>query len=318
MTSLLQELLLDRVGHEELPEDVGPDPDPNEPPDEHGEPEPERMVPRRVLHLTDADFVRASDILNVQVAAIRAVAEIEAASRGFLSDGRPQILYEAHVFGRLTNHRFIDIRDRANRLLSTRSWDRTTYGAAGAWQHDERLAPAAKLDWDAAHQACSWGYFQVMGFNHQISGFPTIRAFVEAMHFGAGPHLDAMVRFIRHNGLDRHLRNRDWAGFARGYNGPGFAQNQYDTKLAAAYARWSGAGSDTPILRQGSRGPAVTRLQRILNNISGGQAPLRDDGVFGPLTETEVKAFQYAEGLADDGVVGPLTWAALAQAEKEL
>jgi hypothetical protein len=33
------------------------------------------------------------------------------------------------------------------------------------------------------------------------------------------------------------LRRHDWAGFARKYNGPGFARNQYDLRLRAAYER---------------------------------------------------------------------------------
>ena len=38
----------------------------------------------------------------------------------------------------------------------------------------------------------------------------------------------------------RRLARRGLAGnFARGYNGPGFEQNAYHTKLATAYAKWS-------------------------------------------------------------------------------
>ena len=48
--------------------------------------------------LTDDDFARAAKELNVEVAAIRAVAEVEAAGAGFLPDGRPSVLFEAHVF----------------------------------------------------------------------------------------------------------------------------------------------------------------------------------------------------------------------------
>ena len=52
--------------------------------------------------LTAADFARAAKNLNVEIAAIRAVAEVEAAGAGFLPDGRPAILYEAHVFHKET------------------------------------------------------------------------------------------------------------------------------------------------------------------------------------------------------------------------
>lgn len=35
------------------------------------------------------------------------------------------------------------------------------------------------------------------------------------------------------------LQRKDWAGFARGYNGPGYAKNRYDIKLANAYKKYS-------------------------------------------------------------------------------
>jgi hypothetical protein len=60
---------------------------------------------------------------------------------------------------------------------------------------------------------------------------------VEAMFESEGRHLDAFVNFLRHEHLDTPLRNKRWADFARKYNGEGYAANQYDVKLAAAYAR---------------------------------------------------------------------------------
>ena len=41
--------------------------------------------------------------------------------------------------------------------------------------------------------------------------------------------------FIQSNRLDTYLRNKDWAGFAKRYNGPAYAENQYDKKLEKAY-----------------------------------------------------------------------------------
>ena len=34
------------------------------------------------------------------------------------------------------------------------------------------------------------------------------------------------------------LKAKDWAGFAKMYNGPNYQINDYDTKLAAAYRRY--------------------------------------------------------------------------------
>lgn len=236
--SLLWRLLGGRAGHADLPAEIGPDPEPENPADAAGE-----RVP--VLHLTDDDFARAAAALDVEVAAIRAVAEVEAAGSGFLPDGRPQILYEAHVFHRLSGGRHAAARDTNGVALSVPSWDRRLYGAAGAHQHDVRLAGAAALDWGAAHRAASWGLFQILGSNHAAAGHRTIEAFVAAMKAGAGPQLDAFVAFIKANRLDGHLRTHNWAGFARAYNGPGFAANQYDSKIAAAYRKWAAAGTQS-------------------------------------------------------------------------
>jgi hypothetical protein len=62
-------------------------------------------------------------------------------------------------------------------------------------------------------------------------------------------------------------------------------------------------------LMRGSTGPDVTALQQRLLEL--GFDPNGVDGVFGPGTESAVKAFQQANGLTVDGKVGPITRAAL-------
>ncbi len=56
-------------------------------------------------------------------------------------------------------------------------------------------------------------------------------------------------------------------------------------------------------LRLGSQGDAVVEVQRQLG--------VTADGIFGPLTDAAVRAFQAQNGLDVDGVVGPVTWTAL-------
>jgi hypothetical protein len=188
--------------------------------------------------LTDADFARAAKELNAEEAAVRAVAEVEAGGQGFINDGRPAILYEAHIFHKETGGKHVGAKDRRGVKLSSPSWDRSLYGATGQAQHN-RYEDARQLDADAANKACSWGTFQILGQNHKQCGFDTSQAFVDAMWTGgAGAHLDAFVAFVKANNLDGPLRRKDWAAFARGYNGPAYAQNAYDKKMASAYARW--------------------------------------------------------------------------------
>ncbi len=45
--------------------------------------------------------------------------------------------------------------------------------------------------------------------------------------------------FISTTGLVKHLKTKNWAAFARGYNGPGYAKRAYHTRMAQAYSRHS-------------------------------------------------------------------------------
>ena len=64
-----------------------------------------------------------------------------------------------------------------------------------------------------------------------------------------------------------------------------------------------------PMLRSGSRGEAVRKLQELLN--ARGYDCGAVDGIFGVKTRAAVIAFQKANGLSADGIVGPLTWGKL-------
>jgi hypothetical protein len=63
------------------------------------------------------------------------------------------------------------------------------------------------------------------------------------------------------------------------------------------------SASSKPVLRYGSTGPAVVKLQKRLG--------LRGTGWFGPVTKAKVKAFQKRQGWGGSGVVGKRTWRAL-------
>jgi hypothetical protein len=190
------------------------------------------------LGLTDADYEQAAGRLGCSVAAVKAVAEVESAGRGFLLDGRPTILYEAHIFDRLTKGQFRGAVDRFGVSLSVPMWDRKLYGASGAHQY-LRLEDAMALDERAAVFATSWGMFQIMGFNFAALGYPDVDTFREVIEAKdtAAEQLEMFIQFILVNGLDDELRELRWTDFARGYNGPAYAANQYDIKMSAAYAK---------------------------------------------------------------------------------
>ena len=77
------------------------------------------------------------------------------------------------------------------------------------------------------------------------------------------------------------------------------------------------ASSTYPTLRRGSTGDAVRAVQQIMNYYSQCRslpvAKLTVDGIYGPLTEGAVRAFQQQHGLPVDGIVGPTMWQLLRQ-----
>lgn len=181
--------------------------------------------------LTSADFCRASNRLKVEVAAIRAVDSVESAGSGFLPSGKCKILFERHHFARHTKNRF-------NKDYPQIS-NKTPGGYYGGEKEYQRFNVAFALDPDAAMKSTSWGRFQILGSNFTVSGYSSVGAFVDAMRESEGSQLDAFCGFVEGNNLTRHLRNLDWKAFARGYNGPAYAKNKYDTKMAAAYKKFA-------------------------------------------------------------------------------
>jgi peptidoglycan hydrolase-like protein with peptidoglycan-binding domain len=63
---------------------------------------------------------------------------------------------------------------------------------------------------------------------------------------------------------------------------------------------------DEPVLRLGSTGLPVRRAQSRLT--AAGFDTGGVDGVFGPRTESGVRALQQARSITVDGIVGPETW----------
>lgn len=189
--------------------------------------------------LTDEDFDRAAHLLGCEANAIRAVARVEAGPLGAFQPVRgtlrPVILFEGHIF-----HRYAKpwVRAMAWRLPSIiyPSWTKRWYTGTQLGEYN-RFSTAFLLDADAAMQSCSWGLFQIMGFNYRACGFGSVGEFVDAMRRSASEHLMAFCMFIEADMRKLNaIRNRDWATFASFYNGPGYAMNQYDRRMAEAYA----------------------------------------------------------------------------------
>ena len=220
----------------------------------------------------------AADLLGIPIAVLWAVVTVETAGCGFLRDRRPVILFERHEFRRRTAARF----DGSHPEISGAAGG---YGQAGAHQHG-RLAAAIKLDRRAALESASWGLGQVMGYNAGLAGFGDAETMVGRFFASEDAQLIGMARFIKSSNLDRHLTTQNWAEFARRYNGPGYAANRYDAKLAQQSARF--ASQPMPDL-------TVRSIQLLL--LYEGFDPGPVDGFAGNRTSSAITAFRAANRL---------------------
>jgi hypothetical protein len=186
--------------------------------------------------LTDDQIKAAAEAAGLEPAALKAIDEVESKGAGFLADGQPKILFEGHVFWMtLIRHGLAPENIvRGNEDILYPTWDKSKY-KGGPAEH-RRLQKAAAIDREAALCSASWGRFQVMGFNWPVCGFKDLQTFINAMYQDEAGHLAAALGYIKGTGLGPALQRHDWAAFAKGYNGPGYAADNYDVKLARAYA----------------------------------------------------------------------------------
>jgi hypothetical protein len=219
-----------------------------------------------------------SQKLGVHAPEIWTVLAVETSGCGYLPELRPQILYERHIFHRLTRGKYDD-----GDISDPKAGG---YGASGTHQYD-RLALAIEKDRIAALQSCSWGIGQIMGENYSRAGFADVEHMVAAMSESEDQQLAAMGNFLFNSQLNVPLQAHDWASFASGYNGSNYATNRYDIRLHGEFQKYS-AGA-LPDLN-------VRAAQLYLTYL--GFHPSRIDGVAGRRSQSALVHFQIQRGLA--------------------
>lgn len=189
--------------------------------------------------LTLTQITQAAKDINVPLAALRAVIDVECKGDGFNADNTPVILFERHIFRRrLIANGKPDIAMKA--MIERPDLCNTTMGGYGlsSAQHG-RMAAATRYDRASALESASWGIGQILGYHWRDLGYVSLQSFINCMYRDEYCQLQAMCKFIVKNGLDKYLRNQDWKNFALRYNGSAYAKNSYDIKLANAYKRYA-------------------------------------------------------------------------------
>lgn len=187
-----------------------------------------------------------------------------------------------------------------------------------AEQLHRRVEPVVRDDW---HQADDWGY----NYRPNVNNPRTLSCHSSgtAFDYNATRHPNGK------SGTFSHLQTKEirkilaevdntvkWGGdFSGTKDEMHFEVCKDEAAVARVAARLRGGGSDpastSAVLKVGSRGPEVERLQLFLNRVYPAYSKLSIDGIYGPATETVVKEFQRRSGLVVDGIVGPATRAKL-------
>lgn len=187
------------------------------------------------------DLQRAADRLGVPLASVMAVNQVESRGEGFAANGRPVILFERHVMhARLQANGLSEAEADALAAKHPALVNRKSGGYIGGTAEHQRLAQAQQIHATAALESASWGLFQIMGHHWQRLGYFDAQHFADTMALSEAAQLDAFVTFIETDpALHKALKARKWAEFARRYNGPAYAKNLYDVKLARAYGQFA-------------------------------------------------------------------------------
>lgn len=186
----------------------------------------------RYTGLTEEDFRLVAVKLDVEIAAIRAVVEIEAgkAMKGFWAPGIPVINFDQTMFARM--------RSKAPSKEGAKG-ETVPEGLSGyALKEWTQLINARKINAQGANMGTFWGMFQIGGFNYKQCGCSSVEEFVRLMSYSELEQLELFAVFITNSGMLEDLRQKNWAAFARKYNGAGYKKRGYHTKMAAAYKKY--------------------------------------------------------------------------------
>jgi len=169
-------------------------------------------------HLREEDKQELADKFKIELRALKAVLKVESAGSGFSrSTGRIKIQFEPYHFRKYTGIRIAN-------------------GVKGQKIEYEAYFQAQEKDEEAAMLSTSWGLGQVMGFNHKAAGHNTVQEMVAVFNTSEYYQLEGMLNFVKNNRrMYAALKSKDWATFARYYNGKYYARYNYDKRLAEAY-----------------------------------------------------------------------------------
>lgn len=205
--------------------------------------------------LTRGDILKVitTSGVKLELEMVLAVLRVESSGRGFV-DGKPVVRLEGHKLWEYAEKlgaspaSWTDVgfgllhKERTGRFVRKGSaeWDRLEQARKLCEQMLKSGVPNNKFGvqkpGELADIATSWGLFQIMGFNYKLCGAASVAEFVRKMNTSEVEQLEVFFDFLKgRTGALEALRERRWGDFASIYNGSGYRENAYDTKLERAY-----------------------------------------------------------------------------------
>lgn len=190
--------------------------------------------------LTESDYKEVAKKLKVDVAAIKAVVEVEAgpAHEGFWTKGKPIINFDLSVYKKRAAKRNVLAKAQKSHPEIFQKSNTRKYGSVQA-ARQARLDAAMSVDSVSAIEGTFWGMFQIGGFNYKLCNTDSPQDFLRKMSRSERDQLDLFANLLINTGMVEPLRKKNWAAFAKRYNGPSYASRGYHTKLAKSYAKHS-------------------------------------------------------------------------------
>lgn len=181
------------------------------------------------MKLTSAQVADLACKNGYEYGALNALRLVESAGEGYdPKTGKIKIQFEPRWFKRKKTDWQKDTKNvvwQANKVE----------GQAKEWQ---AFNSAFASDPNAAMESTSIGLMQVMGFHYKTLGFKTVGEMWDFAKESEANQLELAIRFIKSiPALDKALKEKNWPVVAYYYNGEGYREFNYDTRLDAAYAQ---------------------------------------------------------------------------------
>ncbi len=159
--------------------------------------------------------------LGIDLAMIQAIAKQESKRNSFYSEGQATILFERH---KMWEYLEKDLNKTKKQLEDLQKEDPSIVNlySGGYGKYSEqyaKLEKAKKIDYATAVKACSWGKFQVMGFNYDVA-FSSPQALESAVNLCEVQQFYLFVGYLENTGgMITAMKNKKWEVIAAKYNG---------------------------------------------------------------------------------------------------